>query len=183
MAAVLIYRPPPLCKMTNTMTTQLRLSGNTLTGVAVRYNEVSPQFRERIQSGAFSPLPSTIPINLQHDANIKLVANATLTDTDTELRVSAELPPQSGYLELVKRQSLNGFSIEFIPETERMDDGIRVIEKAKLTAVALVDIGAYPSARPEVRCYTLPHQKEPEREPGESSGQIRSDLRVSKIFL
>ena len=169
--------------MTNTMTTELRLSGNTLTGVAVRYNEVSPQFRERIATGAFSPLPTTIPINLQHDENIKLVANAKLTDTDTELRVSAELEPQSGYLELVKRKSLNGFSIEFIPETERMEGGIRVIERAKLTGIALVDMGAYPSARPEVRCFTLPHQKEPKTEPGETAGQIRGDLRVSKIFL
>ena len=169
--------------MTHKRTTQLRLSGNTLTGVAVRYGEISPQFRERVEVGAFNPLPTAIPINLQHDENIELVANAQLTDTDTELRVSAELPPRSGYLELVKRQSLNGFSIEFIPERERMDGGIRVIERAKLTAVALVDTGAYPSARPEVRCYTLPHQKEPEREPGESSGQIRDDLSIPKIFL
>ena len=129
---------------------EFRVAGRTLTGAAMRYGDVSPDFRERFMPGAFGEV-GTIPINLQHDSSIVVVRDALLTDSPRELRVRAELPPGSAALALVKRGALNGFSIEFKARAERREAGVRVVERADLTGLALVDRGAYPAATAEVR--------------------------------
>ena len=116
----------------------------------MRYGDVSPDFRERFVPGAFGQV-STIPVNLQHDPSIVIAPRAALADTKRELRVRAELPVGSAALDLVRRGALNGFSIEFTSQSERRESGVRVVERAKLTGLALVDQGAYPGARAEVR--------------------------------
>lgn len=129
---------------------EFRVSGRTLSGVAMRYGDVSPDFRERFMPGAFGPV-ATIAINLQHDSNLVLAADALLTDSPRELRVRADLPPSSAALALVRRGALSGFSIEFRSKSERREGGIRVVERATLTGLALVDAGAYPQSTAEVR--------------------------------
>ena len=129
---------------------EFRVAGRTLSGVAMRYGDVSPDFRERFMPGAFGAV-STIPINLQHDGAIIVAPDALLTDSPRELRVRAELPAGSAALALVRRGALNGFSIEFRAQSERREAGVRVVERADLTGLALVDRGAYPGARAEVR--------------------------------
>ena len=49
------------------------------------------------------------------------------------------------------RGALSGFSIEFHSKAERREAGVRVIERADLTGLALVDKGAYPQSVAEVR--------------------------------
>ena len=129
---------------------EFRVAGRTLSGTAMRYGDVSPDFRERFEPGAFGEVRS-IAVNLQHDRNVIVVPDALLTDSPRELRVRAELPPGSAALALVKRGALNGFSVEFHAESERRESGIRVIERAVLAGLALVDRGAFPGATAEVR--------------------------------
>ena len=126
---------------------EFRVAGRTLSGVAMRYGDVSPDFRERFMPGAFGEV-RTVDINVQHDPALVAVRGALLTDTARELRVRADLPEGSAALALVRRGALNGFSVEFKPKSERREAGVRVVERAVLTGLALVDQGAYPSAKP-----------------------------------
>ena len=130
---------------------EFRVQGRTLTGRALVYNQRSPDFNERFLPGAFGDVPTTIPVNLQHDAAIVVAERAVLADSPRELRVRADLPEGSAALALVRRGALNSFSIEFKSRAERRESGVRVVEKAELTGLALCDHGAYPGATAEVR--------------------------------
>ena len=129
---------------------EFRVSGRTLSGAAMVYGSVSPDFSERFVPGALQH-SGRIDINLQHDASIVIARGAVLTDSPRELRVRAELPADSAALALVKRSALNGFSVEFISRSETREAGIRVIQRADLTGLSLVDRGAYPDAVVEIR--------------------------------
>ena len=129
---------------------EFRVSGRTLTGAAMVYGSVSPDFNERFVPGALQH-SGRVDINLQHDSSIVIARGAVLTDSPRELRVRAELPADSAALALVKRSALNAFSIEFHAQSERREAGVRVIESAQLSGLALVDRGAYPAATAEIR--------------------------------
>ena len=128
-----------------------RVSGRTLTGRALVYGDIAPEYRERFTPGALGDVPATMAINLQHDRSLVVVESAALTDGPRALEVRAELPEGSAALRLVQRGALSGFSIEFQAKDERREAGIRVIERATLTGLALVDRGAYPASTAEVR--------------------------------
>ena len=130
-----------------------RVAGRTLTGVAMRYGDIAPEFRERFVPGAFGPDIDAPVLNLQHDpAMVILDAGAyAITDTERALEVRAVLPEGSAALALVQRGALNSFSIEFNAKAERREAGVRVVELAELTGISLVDRGAYPQSTAEVR--------------------------------
>ena len=100
--------------------------------------------------GAFGEV-DRVALNLQHDPALVLAPAAVLIDSPRELRVRADLAEGSAALELTRRGALNGFSIEFHSRLERREGGIRVVERAELTGLALVDRGAYPGSMAEVR--------------------------------
>ena len=132
--------------------TEFRVAGRTLTGRALVYGDVAPDFQERFVPGSLAPVPA-VPMNLQHDAGTVLLAPGAyvLNDTERALEVRAELPASSAALALVRRGSLSGFSVEFRAQSERRESGIRVVERAELTGIALVDRGAYPQSLAEIR--------------------------------
>ena len=70
---------------------ELRVAGRTLSGVAMRYGDVSPDFRERFEPGAFGAVGS-VDLNLQHDPAVVVARGATLTDSPEALSVRATLP-------------------------------------------------------------------------------------------
>ena len=129
---------------------ELRVAGRTLTGTAMVYGDVSPDFRERFMPGAFGEVRA-VDVNLQHDPGLIVARGASLTDGPRELSVRADLPEGSAALALVRRRALNGFSVEFRATRERREAGVRVVERAALTGLALVDRAAYPGATAEVR--------------------------------
>ena len=102
--------------------------------------------------GAFAPL-APVPMRLQHDAGMTILeAGAyTLNDGPAALEVRAELPERSAALSLVRRGSLTGWSVGFHSRSERRESGIRVIARAGLVEVSLVDSPSYPESKAEVR--------------------------------
>ena len=172
---------------------EFRVAGRTLTGLAMRYGDISPDFRERFVPGAFGKV-RTVDVNLQHDPALVAVRDALLTDSPRELRVRADLPEGSAALALVKRGALNGFSIEFHAKAERREAGVRVVERADLTGLALVDRGAYPgrsrgsagevraalALENSLRCEFLACECIAQRGPG-SGGECIPEARFTKM--
>ena len=72
-----------------------------------------------------------------------------VTDTERALEVRAELRDGAA-LTLLRRGVLRGLSVEFRSLAERQDGAVRVIERATLEGLGLVDVPAY-SGRLEVR--------------------------------
>ena len=129
---------------------EFRVSGRVLSGAAMVYGDTSPDFNERFMPGALQH-SGRVDINLQHDPSIVLARGAVLTDTGRELRVRAELPEGSAALSLIKNRAINCLSVEFHAKAERRESGVRVVERAELTGLALVDRGAYPQSVAEIR--------------------------------
>ena len=131
---------------------EFRVAGRTLSGTVLRYGDVSPEHRERFVPGAFAPVPA-VSLNIQHDKRMQVLdaGEFVLNDTPRALEIRAELPADSAALSLVKRGALNGFSIEFHARAERREAGVRVIERAALVGIGLVDQPSYPESTAEVR--------------------------------
>ena len=125
---------------------EVRVDGRTLTGEAMRYGERARDRAERFEPGALVPV-EPVSLNIQHDPERRIASTADglrLDHDDKALRISTELREGSAELSLVRRGALGGLSVEFHPIAERRAaDGVRVIERAALVAVGLVDRGSY----------------------------------------
>ena len=131
-----------------------------MTGVALRYGEVSPYHRERFEAGAFGNLADgrTRWLNLRHRPREVIAHTASgelrFTDSPEALRFEAELPDipaADAALDEVRSGRIDGISIEFHAQRERRDDGIRVVEAATLDGIGLVGNPSYLGSRAEVR--------------------------------
>ena len=133
-------------------------SGRTLAGVVVAYADTAtlPWGEERIAPGAFMPVGDVI-LNMQHDRGRPLArtgAGLTFDDDAERLALAADLPvtrEADDALALVKAGVLRGLSVEFRAVAERMEGSTRIIERATLAAVGLVDTPAYPQSEVEAR--------------------------------
>ena len=124
-----------------------------LSGTAMKYGDVARigTFRERFEAGAFGDLSTAdVLLNAQHQRVVPLARTGggglVLFDTLMELRIDATLPETRAAddtLSLVRSKVLRGLSIEFKALQERMESGVRVITRAILKGVAVVDSGAY----------------------------------------
>ena len=122
---------------------ELRVLGRRLEGVVMVYGALARDRAERFEPGAFDPVPAQTPLNVQHDSTLQ-VGLAQLTDSPSELRMHALLGEGSGVHDLVRRGALAGLSVEFRSLVETRDNaGTRVISKAKLEGLAVVDQGSY----------------------------------------
>lgn len=138
---------------------ELRAEGRTLEGEALVYGDeaVFPWGRERIEAGAFAPVGDVI-LNRQHDRKTPLARTGggglELNDTPEALRIRASLPETEAAndtLTLVREKILRGLSIEFHSTAERGEGDLRIIEKARLVGVAVVDEPQYPQSLVEAR--------------------------------
>lgn len=134
---------------------ELRAAGRTLAGQAMRYGDVAPGYRERFDAGAFESRADPLTLNVQHDRTLTVASSTDVlevADSARSLDVRAELPPDSAALTLARSGSLRGLSVGFHSLREHRDaHGVRVIERAHLDHIALVDRPAYPAATVEVR--------------------------------
>ena len=131
--------------------------------MAVRYGDTArlPWGRERVEAGAFAPL-GDVMLNAHHERAAPLArvgAGLTLDDTAERLAFSAELPATRAaddVLELVRAGVMRGASVEMRVTAERFESGVRVVERATLAAIGVVDTPAYPASEVEARKAALP---------------------------
>ena len=134
--------------------------GRMVEGTALRYGDVAEiggGLRERFEPGAFAPVGDVV-LNSSHDRTTPLARTGggglEIMDGADALRIKATLPDTTAAddtLELVKARVLRGLSIEFKAIKERFEDGVRVVERALLSGVAVVDTPAYADSTVEAR--------------------------------
>ena len=138
--------------------------GRVLRGVAVVYGDVAalPFGRERIVAGAFAGGMSDVILNASHDRSTPLARTAgaglDLADSAERLAFTATLPETRAaddVLALVRTGVMRGASVEMRVTGERFESGVRVIERASLSAIGVVDTPAYPASEVEARMAAL----------------------------
>ena len=140
-----------------TVAGELRAEGRRLSGVVMRFGDISPSHRERFEPGAFR-MAEAVALNLFHDA-MRAVAwqpggGLELREEDGALRMTADLPPipaADRALARVRTGEAAGLSVEFHAEQERREAGLRVIERARLGGIGLVRAPSYEQSRVEAR--------------------------------
>ena len=97
-------------------------------------------------------------LNVAHDRGRPIARTGggglALADSAEALTIRADLPvtrEADDALALVRAGVLRSLSIEFRAAAERMEGAVRVIERATLAAIGLVDTGAYPGSTVEAR--------------------------------
>ena len=137
--------------------TELRAEGRKLSGVVMKYGDVSPSHRERFAPGALR-LAESVHLDLHHDVERAVAwhpgGGLTLTNGRAELAMRAELPPipaADRALDEIKAGRVGGLSVEFRAVKERRDGDIRVIEDAILSGIGIVKAPSYGGSRVEAR--------------------------------
>ena len=127
-------------------------------GVAVRYDDEARVWgmRERILRGALE-LPKVANLTVQHDRSMPL-GLLEWVDDDDALRFRCELTAgarQDQMIADVKAKLVRGASLEFIPTetayTGKVTDPVAEIKAGRVLRLSLVDDGAYPKSKIELK--------------------------------
>ena len=134
---------------------EIRADGRTLVGAAMRYGDLSPSHRERWEPGSARVSPDLAP-TLGHRTGRVLAygEDVTIEDRREALIVRAHLPRTEVAdmaLAGVASGRYRGWSVEFKAERERREAGVRVIERASVPGLALVDAPSFPASTVEAR--------------------------------
>ena len=137
---------------------ELRADGRNLLGTVISYGEVAQPggFSERFLPGSLSL--EDVTLNYMHNKE-RLLARTPdtlqLFDSNETLEMRAQLPKTKeadDTLELMRSGVLKGLSVGFAAiEEERDEQNIRVIKKAYLDHIAVVDKPAYHNSKVEPR--------------------------------
>ena len=132
---------------------ELRQEGRTVSGCLLRYGDTAslPWGRERFEPGAFGDVSrADVILNSHHERARPLARTGggglELIDTREALNIRAELPRTQDGLDcvaLILGGVLRGLSLEFSCLAERMEGDTRIIERAELRGLAVVDRPAY----------------------------------------
>ena len=126
---------------------ETRATPGRLRGMLLRYGERALDRPETFEAGALEWDPAGIVLNRGHNKlspimkvvpevrNGAVIIDAPLPDTAAGRDTSVE----------VRTGLLRGLSVEFKAIKQRFEHGVRIIEKAVLGGVGLVDNGAYGS--------------------------------------
>lgn len=118
-----------------------------LTGVLMPYEKRAGDRPEMFARGALYWPDDGVVLREQHNREAP-ITRFVPEDTGAELRVSFPLPDtQRGRdaAALIRNGTLRGLSVEFRAERETFRDGVRVVERARLTGAGLVDDPSYQS--------------------------------------
>ena len=136
---------------------EIRVEGRRLTGVIMRYGEISQSHKERFEPGSLRAAP-VVHLDLHHDPERAIAwlpdGGLELRDEQTALLLTADLPPipaADRALDEVRTGKVGGLSVEFRAVKESVVDGIRVIHEAILAGVGLVISPSYSAASVEAR--------------------------------
>ena len=125
---------------------EVRVAGRTLTGTAMIYGQRARDRAEVFEPGALVPV-EPVTLNLQHDPERRIASTddgtLRLDHTDKALTITTELRAGSAELDLVRRGVLGGLSVEFHAMRETRSGGLRVLQRAAMPAIGLVDRGSY----------------------------------------
>ena len=130
------------------------VSGRTIYGNAIVYGDISVRpggIKETFARGAFAPVEALDTIlHRQHERSRPIARTGggglVLTDSPERLEVAATMPEtQDGNdaLTLAEKRILRGFSVEYNVRRQRFEGDTRVIERAALPGIGLVDTPAY----------------------------------------
>ena len=125
-----------------------------VSGVAMLYGAVATimgQFKERFEPLAFGDVSELDCIaRLQHDRGRPIGRTGggglELADSADALRAELVLPETADGRDaaaLLRLRVLRGWSVEFKATDERYEDGVRVVERAELRGLGLVDQPAF----------------------------------------
>lgn len=146
-----------------------------LAGVAMPYGTVADLgggLRERFEPGAFGPdvARADVLANWQHARESPLGrtdgGGLTLTDGPDALRAQLILPATAAgrdVAELASKRVLRGFSVEFRAAADRFEGGVRVVMRAVLSGLAVVDRPAYSEALAALRARAADVARDVER--------------------
>ena len=132
-----------------------------VSGTVIKYSDRAKfgSFEERFVPGAIR-LHSDVVANIMHDRSKPLVrtgAGLDIDDNKERMMATIRLPDTTHAREakeLIEARIIRGMSMEFIPEKENWEDKSRIIERALLTGIGLVDIPAYSESQLENRFYS-----------------------------
>ena len=133
--------------MERRLSTEVRLAGRRLEGVALHFGRRAADRAERFAPGSIAG--GRHPLLLMHDPGAVVTPAAEVTATETELRVAAEVPP--GFHALVQTGNLSGLSVGFRALEEADVAGVREVRRASLEEISLVTDPAYADSRVEAR--------------------------------
>ena len=142
------------------MNIELRAEGRKLLGVVVRYGSPGEGGQEMFQAGAFRGMfqgDADVMLNVQHQRGRALArypGTMVLHDSPTEMRMVATLPATrdaDDVLTLVRARVLVGLSVGFVAITQRWSGDQRIIERAALDHIAVVDRPSYPDSQVDAR--------------------------------
>lgn len=147
--------------------TELRAEGRRLTGTVIRYGSVgvpgAVAFSEEFARGAFARQlgkrehPEAVMLNVQHDRRRPIArwpGTMALTDGPDALRMVAVLPETrdaDDVLALVRSGVMVGLSVGFVADSDRMQGDRRIVERATLDHIAVVDRPAYQTSTVDAR--------------------------------
>ncbi len=129
-----------------------------LRGVIMNFGEVAQgdYGPERFAPGSL--LFSDVVLNLQHQRVVPLArtdgAGLEIREAEGKLEMSAQLANTQDArdtVELVRKKILRGLSVEFRSIEEHIENGVRVITRALLTGIGIVDSPAYSGSVVEAR--------------------------------
>ena len=133
---------------------EYRADAGRVEGTALRYGStanIAGVFRERFTPGAFGDVMGLDVIaRLQHERSRPIGrtqgGGLELSDSPEQLAAALTLPNTrdgEDAAELLRLRILRGWSVEFVAKRERFENGVRIVDEAKLSGLGLVDRPAY----------------------------------------
>ena len=129
-----------------------------ITGTVMKYGDVAHigrTYHERFMPGSLEY--DDVIVNLLHDRRQPVArtgAGLELQETSQTLEARMVMPDTEfgrRAQELITAKIVRGLSAEFIPKVESYEAGVRVIKRAELVGIGLVDRPAYPNSTLDMR--------------------------------